>query len=141
MNPGRYFAPNMGMMGIRNVTPFAVNSQVVPRSAGLFSRIGSGIRSVNWGGLLNGANKTLNVVNQTIPLVKQAKPMFSNMRSMIRLAKAFGNETTSHNKNIKDKHNFSYIGNYSLKDNMRNSNNSVQTDNIPNDNDFPKFFI
>lgn len=71
------------------------------RTPGLFSRIFTGIRGFNWQGLLTNANKTLNVVNQTIPLVRQAGPMFNNMRSMLRLAKAFGSETTNNKNEIK----------------------------------------
>lgn len=77
------------------------------RSPGLFSRIFGGIKGFNWQGLLTNANKTLNVVNQTIPLVRQAGPMFNNMKSMLRLAKAFGNETTNkinnNNNNVSSK--------------------------------------
>ena len=34
-------------------------------------------------------------MNQTIPLIKQAKPMVNNVKSMVKLARAFGSETTS----------------------------------------------
>ena len=89
MNPGRFFMPSYIPtyygMPIRNI--------------GVFQRLFNGIRNVNWGGLLNNANKTLNVVNQTIPLVRQAGPMFTNLRSMLRVAKAFGNETNKKNEN------------------------------------------
>lgn len=71
------------------------------RTPGLFRRIFTGIRGFNWQSLLTNANKTLNVVNQTIPLVRQAGPMFNNMKSMIRLAKAFGTETTNNTKKEK----------------------------------------
>ena len=90
MNPGRYFIPNY------------VPNYHIPIRQGLFTRLFGGIRSVNWGGLLNNANKTLNVVNQTIPLIRQAGPMFNNLKNMLRLAKAFGNETNKKN-NIENK--------------------------------------
>ena len=113
MNPGRFYMP--GYMGMRNL-PMSSSmlgmANTAPRSAGLFSRITSGIRSINWGGLLNNANKTLNVVNQAIPLVRQAGPMFSNMRSMLRIAKAFGSETNG-------------INNINARNNVRNVNNNV----------------
>ena len=113
MNPGRFYMP--GYMGMRNL-PLSSSmlgmANTAPRSAGLFSRITSGIRSINWGGLLNNANKTLNVVNQAIPLVRQAGPMFSNMRSMLRIAKAFGSETNG-------------INNINARNNVRNVNNNV----------------
>ena len=141
MNPGRYFTPNMGMMGINNYAPFMVNSQMIPKRLGFFGKIGSGIKSINWGGLLSGANKTLNVVNQTIPLVKQARPMFSNMRSMVRLAKAFGNETTS-KKNINHSKQ-----SFTLNSQISGDKNNIRSDTIVNkyssleNNDSPQFFI
>ena len=39
MNPGRYFTPNMGMMGINNYAPFMVNSQMIPKRLGFFGKI------------------------------------------------------------------------------------------------------
>ena len=108
MNPGRFYMPGyMGLgsnaisspmlrMGSRAISsPMLRMAGSAPRSMGLFSRITNGIRSVNWGGLLTNANKTLDVVNQAIPLVRQAGPMFNNMRSMLQIAKAFGSETTT----------------------------------------------
>ena len=89
MNPERYFMPNMGI-GMR---PMGINGFTVNNN--LFNRIINSIKSFNWNGLLNGANKTLNVVNQTIPLIRQTKPMINNMRNMINLAKAFRKETTN----------------------------------------------
>lgn len=56
-----------------------------------------GIRSltkgINWSGLFSGAQKTLGIVNQALPLVKEAKPMFNNMKTMLKLANAFKDET------------------------------------------------
>ena len=80
MYPGRFYIPNNYM----------------PRMAGGSAILGSltkGIRNFNWSKLLTGANKTLNVMNQAIPLVKQAKPMINNVRSIMKIAKAFGSET------------------------------------------------
>lgn len=90
MYPERFFIPNY-------TTPF-MTMPTAPR-LGLFTRIGNTIRSVNWSGILNGADRTLGLVNQTIPLVREAKPMFSNMKSMVKLAKAFRNETNTQVRN------------------------------------------
>jgi len=70
MNPGRFFLPNMG----NQFNPLIRVGYSPVGSMGLFSRITNSIKRFNWSGLLNGANKTLNVVNQTIPLVRQAGP-------------------------------------------------------------------
>ena len=106
MNYGRYFMPGMN--------PYFYGN---PRGIGFIGRAINGIKSFNWKGLLNGANKTLNVVNQTIPLVRQAKPMFNNMRSMIKLAKSFGKETS--------------INRY-VSDNKTGQKKEVRNDNYPN---------
>lgn len=135
MNPGRYFMPGMGMGPMMRMGPnFGINplmraSSFTPRME-LFSRIANGIKKFNWGGLLSGANKTLNVVNQTIPLIKQTRPMINNFRNMIHLAKAFKNETNnSHNNKMTDTY-----------------NNSIDSSIISNDKNiykenFPNFFI
>lgn len=124
MNPGRYMLPNMGMNF--GMSPIMGANYIMPRNIGLFGRIANSIRSFNWSGLLNGANKTLNIVNQTIPLIRQAGPMFNNVRSMIHLARAFGNET-SRNKLItkNDKNNF-------INTNVVPQKKEVFDDNYPN---------
>lgn len=66
------------------------------RGLGLFGRLGSSmqaLKGINWGGLITNASKTLNVVNQAIPLVRQVGPMVNNMKSMLRVASIFKDET------------------------------------------------
>ena len=108
MNPSKLLMPNM------MINPMSFqNAYMIPRNIGLIQRITSGIRSINLGKLLSGANKTLNVMNQTIPLIRQAKPMISNVRSMVNLVKEFRSETTKQgnnfnigkNNDISNKHN------------------------------------
>lgn len=133
MNPGRMMMPNMAF------APMMRAQAMAPGGMGLFGRIGSGLRSFNWSGLLSGANKTLNVVNQTIPLIKQAKPMVGNVKSMLRLAKAFGSETISRNSN----NNNSRRTNNIKKENKNITTNTVKkesNDNFSNDS-YPNFFI
>lgn len=55
-------------------------------------------KGINWSGLFSGAQKTLGIVNQALPIVKEAKPMFNNMKTMIKLASAFKDETTTPKK-------------------------------------------
>lgn len=43
-------------------------------------------RAINWGGLLDGTQKTLGVINQAIPIVYQVKPIINNARTMFRIA-------------------------------------------------------
>lgn len=88
MNPGRYFIP---------YSPYTIPI----KNPGLFTRIFSNVRGINWSSLLTNANKTLNVVNQTIPLIRQTGPMLNNLRSIIQLTRAFNNETITKNVNPK----------------------------------------
>lgn len=144
MNPGRFYIP--GYMGNNYASPMFRMTNTIPRGIGLFSRITNGIRSVNWGNLLNNANKTLNVVNQTIPLVRQAGPMVNNMKSMLRIAKAFGRET-GRNNSISRNTNNNYQNNNTIKNSNKNTNNKsynnenhVQKKEV-SDNNYPNFFI
>ena len=133
MNPGRMMMPNMAFAPIMRAQAMA------PGGMGLFGRIGSGLRSFNWSGLLSGASKTLNVVNQTIPLIKQAKPMVGNVKSMLRLAKAFGSETISRNGSNNNSRRTNNIN----KENKNITTNTVKkesNDNFSNDS-YPNFFI
>lgn len=63
------------------------------RNINLFSKIRNGIKAINWTGLINNTSKTLGIINQTIPMVKQVGPMMNNMKSMLKLASVFKDET------------------------------------------------
>ena len=136
MNGYNYFMPNMFRqvpMGYANIVPYALNS--APR--GILGKLGvlnNGIKGINWGGLLNNTSKTLGVINQAIPIVKQAGPMLNNMKSMMRLATAFKNETSPKNKNINNdiEKSTEVINNYKTEEKKE----------IDNTNDYmPNFFI
>lgn len=64
----------------------------------LFGR-GLGLaRSINWGGILEGTQKTLGVINQAIPVVYQIKPIFNNAKTMFRIADSIrGSDNSSNN--------------------------------------------
>lgn len=103
------------------------------RGAGLFSKLGGAfgtLRSLNWGGIINNTSRTLGIINQTIPLVRQVGPMVGNMRSMLKLASVFKDETdTGAKKNNVSKSNSVNVRN---NDNIKNndSNNSNTTNNV-----------
>jgi hypothetical protein len=84
------FIPNSPIF---NSIPYGIARMSTTRGPSLLAKLGLTGKSINWGGLLNNASKTLGVVNQAIPLVKQAGPMFNNMKSMMRLASVFKDET------------------------------------------------
>ena len=141
MNPGRFFMP--GYIGMRSMpisNPVVGTFGSTVRNTGIFGRIANGVRSFNWSGLLTNANKTLNVVNQAIPLVRQAGPMVNNMRSMLKIAKVFGNETT--NKSINVVNNVNNIKQSDTTYNKSNELNNYQTYNDNNlESNSPNFFI
>ena len=119
--------PNNLFIPINNMR-FAPNglNMIPPKSGGILSTF----KNINWGNLLNNASKTLNVVNQTIPLVRQAGPMLNNMKSMIKLATAFKDET-----DVKEE-----------KKNITNGNNETENNSTTNytsdiNTNTPNFFI
>ena len=81
--------------------------------AGSFLKRGlgfAGLKSINWGNILNNTQKTLNVINQAIPVYYQVKPIWSNAKTMFRMVNALKgdnsnrstNETIKTNENIKN---------------------------------------
>lgn len=53
---------------------------------GLLSKGLSSLKTVNWGSLLEGTQKTLGVINQAIPVVYQIKPIINNARTIFKIA-------------------------------------------------------
>ena len=52
----------------------------------LLSRSISILKSIKWGAILDGTQKTLGVVNQAIPIVYQVKPMLNNAKTLFKIA-------------------------------------------------------
>lgn len=122
-------------------------TQGASRGLGLFSRLGSSMRAlkgVNWGGFITNASKTLNVVNQTIPLVRQVGPMVNNMKSMLRVASIFKDETDKRPvSQIKQNTNYSNKS-ISSNNNIYNSTKNEVREETNNSYDYdgsPTFFI
>ena len=134
MFPGGYNMPYMMPYGISGI----------PKSGGLFAKF-AGLKSINWGGLLNNASKTLGVINQAVPLVKQVGPMYNNMRSMLKVASLFKDETSPSVKtnNVSNKNNTNNRNNVSNKNNTRNNTIIAKEKTIINSNysNSPNFFI
>ena len=121
MYPNNFFLPTQSMRYIPNGL-----NMFPTKTRGLLSSL----KGINWSTLLSNAQKTLNVVNQTIPLVRQAAPMLNNMKSMIKLASAFKDETDTKQDNKKN-----IINNKE----ENNSISSIITNDINNNQ--PNFFI
>lgn len=64
----------------------------------LFSKGLSAAKGINWGGLLDGTQKTLGIINQAIPIVYQVKPILTNARTMFKIADVM--KQTDNNLNI-----------------------------------------
>ena len=141
-----FFIPSYYSSAIPNLTRGAMLANPAlsvgsaSRGASLFGKLGNAvgaIKSFNWGGLINNTSKTLGIINQTIPLVRQVGPMVGNMRSMLKIASAFKDETdtsSTNNQNI-------------IKNQPQNTNNTTY-DNKKEEkivdyttNDSPTFFI
>ena len=148
----RGFMPQM-MPPLPQVSPMAASGAralagagTTARGAGLLGRLGSGfasLRSINWSSLINGTSKTLGVINQTIPLVKQVGPVMNNMKSMLRVASAFKDETDNSRRRRNTYPNHTYQNNTSKKyppTQIQNSNNPPLETNSPEDYS-PTFFI
>ncbi len=96
----------------------------------------SGIKSINWGGMLGNASKALGVVNQAIPIVKEVGPMMNNMRSMLKIASVFKDETDNKQTTKKE----TIIASENNQDIKKEeiSNSSITTKNTENR---PNFFL
>lgn len=108
MMPNPYMQmPNINPMmarGINNIGAMGGLSRgaSMSKAGGLLS----GIKGLNWSGMLNNVSKTLGVVKEAIPVVKEVRPMMHNMRSMLKIASVFNDETTTSNtQNNKRKEN------------------------------------
>ena len=96
-----YFIPNfyhstIPFMMRGSMTNNAIRGGVFANKIGLFSKLGNNLnalKSINWKGFINNTSKTLGIINQTIPLVKQVGPMMNNMKSMLKIASLFKDET------------------------------------------------
>ena len=118
----------------------AFNRTLPIAKTGFLGKLGgatSTIRGINWGGLLNNVSRTLGVINQAIPVVKQAGPMLNNMKSMIRLANAFKNETSPSKINNNQNNNINNINNV----NSTNVITEEKKEIVSQEDYLPNFFI
>ena len=127
----------------------ATGISAIPRSGGLFSRLGagaSGIKSINWQGLLSNTSRTLGVINQAIPIVKQVGPVYNNMKSMLKLASLFKDETDpapkkNNNSNISNDNGNNNNNSNIITNNTKIINDEKENTTINNYSNIPNFFI
>ena len=81
-------------------------------------------KTINWSGILNNTQKTLNIVNQAIPIVYQIKPIVNNAKTMFRVASEFSKTNTNMNIN-----------------NNKNTYNNINYNSNYDDENGPNFFV
>lgn len=100
MNNAFMNTANIGMRSTPIMGPMLRNA---PRTGGFLSsllgrgntgNLISGARTtLNFGNILTNTSKALGVVKEAIPIVKEVGPMMGNMRSMLKIASIFKDET------------------------------------------------
>lgn len=95
-------------------------------NGGLFSKLLG--RGINWGSILSGTQKTLNIVNQTIPLVKQISPVMKNAKTMFKIMNEFKKVDTP-------------VGEDSSTQVVDDTNEKIISTNNVSNNNGPTFFI
>lgn len=125
MFPNRYnfnmpFYQPYASIGPNTISGLGLGNSFPPpmKTTGLLAKL-RGLRGFNWQGILNNTSRTLSVINQAIPVIKQVGPMYNNMKSMLKIASIFKDETDpkprknsqnttakSNNTNIKTNNNF-----------------------------------
>ena len=145
--------PFMGGMPNQMIPPMTRNmigpamsplNRGISQGGGLRSLLGLG-RSASPGGLasrgfsfsnlLNGASKTLGVVRDAIPVVKEIGPMMNNMKSMLKIASVFKDETDTKEKKEETSSNIN-------NNDQNNITNKEKTDYSYNQsNNSPNFFL
>jgi hypothetical protein len=82
----------------------------------------SGFKTIKWGSLLDGTQKTLGVINQAIPLIYQVKPLINNAKTILNVVGAINDNGNNNSKNISTNNNTS---------NNTDTTNNISTNNSP----------
>lgn len=141
--PMMYGAPTIGRTMLRNA-PIMGARGGLGSLLGIGRAAGTGARSLNIGGLLNNASKALGVVNQMVPIVKEVGPMMNNMRSMLKIASIFKDETDTNksketSKVVEEKK--EVVDTTNTKENSTSINNDSTTKYKSSINNEPNFFL
>ena len=132
--------------GIPNQIPPMTGNIMSPLAGVPLRSSGGGLRSLlglgratstsgfNFTKLLNGASKTLGVVKDAIPVVKEVGPMMNNMRSMLKIASVFKDETDTTKKE-------DTISSNTVSSNINNTNTTQKVEYTNQNNNTPNFFL
>ena len=145
--------PFMGGMPNQMISPMTRNmmgpvmsplNRGISQGGGLRSLLGLGrttspgglaSRGFSFSNLLNGASKTLGVVRNAIPVVKEIGPMMNNMKSRLKIASVFKDETDTKEKKEETSSNIN-------NNDQNNITNKEKTDYSYNQsNNSPNFFL
>ena len=147
---GPFIPPNMTygpMMRASTMPMMGMQTARTGLGGGLKSLLGLGGRSAlagprtfNFSSLLGNASKALNVVNQAIPIVKEVGPMVNNMKSMIKIASIFKDETDT--TPVRTQNNISQNTNQTQTSNITKESDTISSTTInQNNNNEPNFFL
>lgn len=119
-----------------NMISPVMNSPSSSSLGGLRSLFGlgrsTGTSGINFSSILNGTSKTLGVVKDAIPVVKEVGPMMNNMRSMLKIASVFKDETDTTKKEATTSSNVI---------SSSTNNNTIKQENTNQVNNKPNFFL
>lgn len=102
----------------------------------------AGTRGINWSSLLGNASRALNVVNQAIPIVKEVGPMINNMKSMIKIASIFKDETDTTPTRVTNNNMQSQNTTQVETSNITKESDTISSTTInQNNNNEPNFFL
>ena len=135
--PSQIVPPMTGnMMGPMMGAPLRSGGGGLRSLLGLGGRAATGTSGFNFTSLLNGASKTLGVVKDAIPVVKEVGPMMNNMRSMLKIASVFKDET-----DITKKEDTSSSKQASSSINSNNTTTTQKVEYTNQTNNQPNFFL
>lgn len=136
------------MMGMRGPGLMGNSSMLTPpRSGGLLSSLFgrntagnllNGTRTFNFGNLLTNTSKALGVVKDAIPIVKEVGPMMGNMRSILKLASVFKDETDTNTSSIS---NNTIDSSNNITNTKENDTRTTSTTITETNNNEPNFFL
>ena len=138
--PGYYGTAMPNMVRGAMMPTRALSGGTALGRGGLFGRLGNAfgaLKAFNWGGLINNTSKTLGIINQTIPLVRQVGPMIGNVRSMMRVASIYKDETDSKGNS----NNISSNTNNNVSDNTYSNKNDNINDNKKEEKKEPQIMV
>ena len=142
--------PFMGGMPNQMIPPMTRNivgpamsplNRGISQGGGLRSLLGLGrttspggltSRGFSFSNLLNGASKTLGVVRDAIPVVKEIGPMMNNMKSMLKIASVFKDETDTKEKKEETSSNINNNAQNNITNKEKTDYSYNQSNNLPN---------